>query len=161
MRVAFFTFQFEIALANVVGQQDGADFLERFVLDDLDVAKFGIDVFDEVGERGFDGGAGGCGADVQSLADGVVVGFDHEFGDQGDQTGTAFAVFLGAVGEDAFEGGCGGGVAFLVDVLFGLQPGSDFAAQFLVIAQLDQHPAAVFVAAADALGGAVERVVVG
>ena len=146
-------------LRQVACAEHGLDFCNGVGLAHLQVGQLAVSVGDEVVEQLIEHGGRAAGLDLHRLAQGVEVASGDEFRQLVHQALAAFAVFILAVGQDAFERWRGLVGLGADDVFFDLLVGGQLDVQALALSQAHEGTPGAFAAAQDAFG-AVQFVVV-
>ena len=116
-----FTIQAEPLLADRVDGQHGLDFGDGVGLPYLEIRELGVGVGNQIIDQFVEQRGRAGGLDLRLLAEHVAVAGDHEIAQLRQDAATALAVFILAIGQDAFERCRGGAGLGTVDVLFDLQ----------------------------------------
>ena len=111
LRVAFLGLNGERLLADIVGAQDGLDFLERLAEEVLEIPHLGEGVSDEIFQPLTDSQSGGSGLGLNGLPTGVKRSVGDEIAHRGNQALKALAVLVGKIAQDALRRGIQGAVA--------------------------------------------------
>ena len=117
LRVVFRQSHLQCLLTGIVALQDGVDFLQRVVVQVLEVAQFCERVFNEVLQRCFHRPDRVAGIDFQFLAGHEVTGLNQHVTQHVRQQIATLLVFSGQVFVDAASRWRGGAVVFGPDVL--------------------------------------------